>query len=47
MFMKHEYRGRGISKLMLNMVEQYEKQCGDHKLHLSTRITLEPAITLY
>lgn len=47
MFIKHEYRGRGISKLMLNMVEQYAKQCGDHKLHLSTRITLEPAITLY
>ncbi|RKD33987.1 GNAT family N-acetyltransferase [Lacrimispora algidixylanolytica] len=47
MFIKQEYRGRGISKLMLNMVEQYAKQCGDHKLHLSTRITLEPAITLY
>lgn len=47
MFIKEEYRGRGISKLMLNMVQQYAKQCGDYKLHLSTRITLEPAITLY
>lgn len=47
MFIKHEYRGRGISKSLLNMIEQYAKQCGDHMLHLSTRITLEPAITLY
>lgn len=47
MFIKNEYRGRGISKSLLNMVEQYAKQYGDNKLHLSTRITLEPAITLY
>ncbi len=47
MFIKNEYRGRGISKSLLNIVEQYAKQCGDNKLHLSTRITLEPAITLY
>jgi len=47
MFIKHEYRGRGISKSLLNMVELYAKQCGDHKLYLSTRITLEPAVTLY
>ena len=47
MFIKNEYRGRGISKSLLDMVEQHAKQCGDHTLHLSTRITLEPAITLY
>jgi putative acetyltransferase len=47
MFIKKEYRGRGISKSLLDMVEQYAKHCGDHTLHLSTRITLEPAITLY
>jgi len=47
MFIKNEYRGRGISKSLLDMVEQHAKQCGDHTLHLSTRITLEPAITVY
>lgn len=47
MFIKEEYRGCGISKLLLTMVEQHAKQCGDHTLHLSTRFTLEPAITLY
>lgn len=47
MFIKHEYRGRGISKSLLDMVEKHAKQCGDQALHLSTRITLEPAITLY
>ncbi len=47
MFIKREYRGRGISKSLLNVVEQYAKQSGDTILHLSTRITLEPAITLY
>lgn len=47
MFIKNEYRGHGISKSLLDMVEQHAKQCGDHTLHLSTRITLEPAITLY
>ena len=47
MFIKNEYRGRGLSKSLLDMVEQYAKQRGDHTLHLSTSITLEPAITLY
>jgi len=47
MFIKNEYRGRGISKSLLDMVEQHAKQYGDHTLHLSTRITLEPAIALY
>ncbi|WP_313184254.1 GNAT family N-acetyltransferase [Lacrimispora sp.] len=47
MFIKHEYRGLGISKSLLDIVEQHTKQCGDHMLHLSTRITLESAITLY
>ena len=28
-FIKKEYRGRGISKLLLDMVEQQAKQCGD------------------
>lgn len=47
MFIKHEYRGRGISKSLLDMVEQHAKRYGDHTLHVSTRITLQPAIALY
>lgn len=47
LFIKNEYRGRGISKLLLATVESFSKSRGDHILHLSTRITLEPVITLY
>ena len=47
LFIKSEYRGKGISKSLLSTVESFSKSCGDHTLHLSTRITLEPAITLY
>lgn len=47
MFIMKEYRGRGISKSLLATVEEHAKKHGDHTLHLSTRITLEPAVTLY
>lgn len=47
MFIAKEYRGRGISKSLLATVETYATQRGDHTLHLSTRVTLEPAVTLY
>ena len=47
MFIKSDYRGRGISKQLLAFVEEYAKQQGDHTLHIGTRITLEPAVTLY
>lgn len=47
MFIKEEYRGCGIFKLLLDMVEQHANQCGDHTLHLSTRLHLNLAITLY
>jgi len=47
MFIKSEYRGRGISKQLLAVVEEHAKQQGDHTLHLDTRIRLEPAVTLY
>ncbi|WP_442871704.1 GNAT family N-acetyltransferase [Anaerocolumna sp. MB42-C2] len=40
MFIKEEYRGCGIFKLLLDMVEQHANQCGDHTLHLSTRLHL-------
>jgi len=47
MFVKSEYRRRGISKLLLASVEEYAKRRGDRALHLGTRSTLEPAVTLY
>ena len=47
MFIKKEHRGHGISKSLLATVEEHSKQHGDHTLHLDTRITLEPAVTLY
>ncbi|MCL2298881.1 MAG: GNAT family N-acetyltransferase, partial [Firmicutes bacterium] len=47
MFVKPEYRGRGISKALLAAVENYARRRGDHTLHLGTRVTLEPAVTLY
>jgi GNAT superfamily N-acetyltransferase len=47
LFVKNEYRGKGISKLLITAVEKHSKNYGDHTLHLSTRITLEPAISLY
>ena len=47
MFIRSEYRGQGTSKLLLFAVEEYARGHGNHTLHLSTRITLEPAVTLY
>ena len=47
MFIKSEYRGRGILKKLLAIVEEHARLHGDNTLHLSTRITLEPAVTLY
>jgi GNAT superfamily N-acetyltransferase len=47
MFVKASHRGRGISKSLLTTVEQYAKERGDAKLYLDTRITLEPAVSLY
>ncbi|MBO5335880.1 MAG: GNAT family N-acetyltransferase [Lachnospiraceae bacterium] len=47
MFIKSEYRGKGIAKALLNTVECYAKEQGCHTLFLDTRITLEPAVFLY
>jgi len=47
MFIKGEYRGRGISKQLLASVENHAESRCDRVLHLSTRVTLEPAVTLY
>lgn len=47
LYIKAEYRGNGISKELLKTVESYAKEQGCHTLFLDTRITLEPAVSLY
>ena len=47
LFLRKEYRGRGLSKELLKQVENHAgKQCCT-TLFLDTRITLEPAVSLY
>lgn len=47
LFIKEEYRGKGISKELLNTLECHAREQGCHTLFLDTRITLEPAVSLY
>ena len=47
LFIKNEYRGKGISKELLKTAEHYAKEQGCTKLFLDTRITLEPAVSIY
>ena len=47
LYIRSEYRGKGISKKLLDMVESYAKEQGCHTLFLDTRITLEPAVSIY
>ena len=47
LFIRNEYRGKGISKILLETVEGYAKEQGCHTLFLDTRITLEPAVSIY
>lgn len=47
LFIRSEYRGNGISKALLSEVKNYAKALGCIKLFLDTRITLEPAVSLY
>ena len=47
LFIRMEYRGQGIAKDLLKTVECYAKEQGCHTLFLDTRITLEPAVSIY
>ena len=47
MFIRSGYRGNGYSKQLLAAVVEHAMRQGDHTLCLGTRITLEPAVTLY
>ncbi len=47
LYVRNEFRGKGISKTLLNIVECYAKGQGCSTLFLDTRITLEPAVSIY
>lgn len=47
LFVRSACRGKGLSKVLLKTVEDYAKEQGCCKLFLDTRITLEPAVSLY
>lgn len=47
MFVRKEHRGKGFSKELLKTVEDYAKEQGCHTLFLDTRLTLEPAVSIY
>ena len=47
LFVRSQYRGQGLSKPLLETVEDHAKEQGCHTLFLDTRITLEPAVSLY
>lgn len=47
LFVRPEYRGRGVSKALLAALEAEARRSGCRALTLDTRITLEPAVSLY
>lgn len=47
LYIRKEYRGKGISKELLRTVERYAQEQGCKTLFLDTRITLEPAVSIY
>ena len=47
LFLRKEYRGKGISKELLKTLENHAIEQGYATLFLDTRITLEPAVSLY
>ena len=47
LFVRPAYRGRGLSKELLLAVERYAREQGCRRLYLDTRISLEPAVSLY
>ena len=47
LFIRAQHRGKGLSKTLLTAVEAYARREGFRALFLDTRITLEPAVSLY
>ena len=46
-FVRPEYRGKGISKALMDAVEAYARERKCERLFLDTRVTLEPAVSMY
>lgn len=46
-FVKEEFRGQGISKALMDAIEAHAREQGCEKLFLDTRMTLEPAVSMY
>ena len=47
LFIREEYRSRGISRVLLKTVADFAKKQDCHTLFLDTRITLHPAVSIY
>ncbi|WP_207493115.1 GNAT family N-acetyltransferase [Aridibaculum aurantiacum] len=47
MFVQKEYRGKGLSKIVLQELEQWAKELGYHSALLETSIHFDVAINLY
>lgn len=47
LFIRKDCRGKGISKQLFSVLESHAKAQNCCKLFLDTRITLEPAVSLY
>lgn len=47
LFIRSEYRGKGISKSLLLVLKDHAAAQGCSRLFLDTRITLEPAFSMY
>lgn len=47
LFIRKPYRGKGISRELLRTLEDYAREQGCRTLYLDTRISLEPAVSLY
>ncbi|MCI7767970.1 MAG: GNAT family N-acetyltransferase [Oscillospiraceae bacterium] len=47
LYIINEFRGKGISKKLLVTVEGYAKEHGCNTFFPDTRITLEPAVSVY
>lgn len=47
LYIRKDHRGNGLSKVLLKKVEDYAKEQGCNTLFLDTRITLEPAVSVY
>lgn len=47
LYIREEYRGRGISRQLLKTLEDHAREQGCRSLFFDTRITLEPAVSLY